>query len=653
MYVHPYTGHYLQSRRLRVNRRGSALYGGIALAIVACLLVSAYCALVWLSDTQNPARESEKEEMTLTVNTPEPYTINTVGNADMSVAALSETLGIGLFYNSTAGELQAVTVEISGNINLNAVGAATVDTNAKNTSFAIAKLSGTTAIAVYQDSVSGDILGRIITVSGSTISNVGASNSLDTDGGIIGGTGSIAVAGLGAGAAITAYRDENDSNKAKGRALDISGDTITPGTELPIINNAVFNVSLVTVKDSSSQAIFTCLDNGTTPANRPSAHVLTKSGSTLSAGSQALLEATATPSGRVGIASMSGSVAVATYENNGGTLQGQVLDISGTSISTNSSSEIDSATILTNVMAGRIGANTAIAVYRDGSNDTYAVEVLVSGSSVSGDTAVLVSTTAGQQSDAITTVSPYTLVMYEDEMVIVTSSNAQPDVTDNGTYVLSIALDNEETGNTGYVTLWRDGTLYLQCWDVDSMTINDEISLGAATLTEVQNKSRIAYPFAGSSSYVWVFGNMDTPAYLTGTVWAMESNSCGASGSWSRVPGLSSWAGADVLDSLFVSPDISGLGDRIFTGIRRRSANAPELWRGVNQLAFISAIPFPTGTGVEHRGMHISRQSEISVGSASLGTGTSRILSALDPYNAWNDITNNYPSGTVEVLRYF
>lgn len=655
---------YVQARGLRVNRRRRpALYGGTTLAYITHLLVFAYCLVVWLPGCQTYSGITPKEKaMTLTLNTPENYTANTVGTSDMAVGYLSETALVGLYYDTTLGSLRAVVFTVSGQTTISAGTPASI-AGAKNTSFAIAGLSATKAIAVYQDSVSGDIIGRILTISGSSISNVGATNILDTDGGVSGGSGSIAVAGLGAGAAITAYRDENDSNKGKGRALDISGDTITPGSETTIINNAVFNVSLVTIKDSSSQAIFTCLDNGTTPANRPSAHVLTKSGSTLSAGSQALLEATATPTGHVGIASMSASVAVATYENNGGTVQGQVLGISGTSITTNTSAEIDSTAINANVMAGRIGANTAIGVYRNTSNQTYALEVLVSGTSVSGGTPLLVSATVGEQSDAYTTASPYTLVMYGDDAVIVTSSEAEPDVSDSGIYAIGAALDNETDGSIIWVTVWKDdGNMYAQQWDADALTVNFEIPLGAATLAQVQERSTVAYPYLGNTNDVWIFGRMSNPAYLTsGTVWIIRSSTGGASGTWSVAPSgpyAGGFEDADVLDSLHVTPDLSGLGDRFFSGVRRRGGNAPEFWRGLNGMTFVSAIPLPTGTGVNWRGMHVNRQYEVSLGSNMLGTGSSRVLSAASPWTSWRDITGMagptpFPSGTVGVLRYF
>jgi hypothetical protein len=195
--------------------------------------------------------------------------------------------------------------------------------------------------------------------------------------------------------------------------------------------------------------------------------------------------------------------------------------------------------------------------------------------------------------------------------------------------------------------------MYLQRWDLPTLTNEFEISLGAATLAQVQTRSRVAYPFAGSDQTMWVFGNMLEPAFLTGTVHLMETTGAGASGTWANASvSLGSWASDDVLDSLFVSTDLDGLGSRNFIAIRRQAGAAPELWKGLGGLSFISTIPLPTGSSVEYRGMHVGRNTEISVGSATLGTGSSRIFSAISPYTTWTDKTFDFPSGTVEVLRY-
>ena len=247
----------------------------------------------------------------------------------------------------------------------------------------------------------------------------------------------------------------------------------------------------------------------------------------------------------------------------------------------------------------------------------------------------------------------FTGELYADQFLVDDDSATSLCISGSvGNYIIGTAIDNETDGNTAWLTLWRDNMMYLQRWDLPTLTKEHEISLGAATLAEVQAKSRIAYPFAGSDQEMWVFGNMVDPAFLTGTVHLAETSGGGASGTWAINPDLSSWGGTDVLDSLFVSTDQDGLGTRLFAAVRRQSGVTPELWQGINALNFISTIPFPTGTGVEYRGMHVGRNQAISVGTDTLGTGSSRILSAISPYTSWSDVTFDYPSGTVQVLRY-
>lgn len=237
---------------------------------------------------------------------------------------------------------------------------------------------------------------------------------------------------------------------------------------------------------------------------------------------------------------------------------------------------------------------------------------------------------------------------YIDEILVTNNLPA----TDVGSYIIGTAIDNEATGNIAWVTVWRDDIMYLQRWDLPTLTKELEISLGAATLAQVKARSQVAYPFAGSDTTMWVFGNMASPAFVTGTVHLIGTTGGGTSGTWANSTSLTSWANTDVLDSLHVTPDLDGGGSRIFTAIRRQSGVAPSLWRGTNGLSEISFLPLPTGSAVEYRGMHIGRNEEISVGTATLNSGAGRIFSAISPYTSWTDKTFDYPSGTVEVLRY-
>ncbi len=230
---------------------------------------------------------------------------------------------------------------------------------------------------------------------------------------------------------------------------------------------------------------------------------------------------------------------------------------------------------------------------------------------------------------------------------------------ESGTYIIGQAIDTEEDGETLYATIWRNSTLYLQRWSVSgSPTKLAEVSLGAATFSEVSTKTTIAWPYAGSDSDVWVFGRMSSPVGApTAGVRHILSSTVGGTGTWSDVAGITgSWGINDVMDSLHVTPPVNDAGLREFAAVRRRSTSPPELWIGNNALALSAVIAFPSGTGTEYKGMHKSGAGgEISVGSAAGGTGSAdnRIFSTVPPYTTTRDISFDYPSGTVEVLRYF
>ena len=229
----------------------------------------------------------------------------------------------------------------------------------------------------------------------------------------------------------------------------------------------------------------------------------------------------------------------------------------------------------------------------------------------------------------------------------------------SGGYVIGQAIDQEQDGRTLYATIWRNNTLYLQRWSVSGSPFKlAEVSLGAATFSEVSTKTTIAWPYAGSDSDVWVFGRMSSPVGApTSGVRHILSSTVGGTGTWSDVAGITgTWAINDVMDSLHITPPVNDAGLREFAAVRRRSISPPELWTGNNALALSAVIPFPSGTGAEYKGMHKSGAGgEISVGSAAGGiaAAANRIFSTVPPYTATRDISFDYPSGTVEVLRYF
>jgi hypothetical protein len=80
------------------------------------------------------------------------------------------------------------------------------------------------------------------------------------------------------------------------------------------------------------------------------------------------------------------------------------------------------------------------------------------------------------------------------------------------------------------VTVWEDGNLILRRWTLDPNIIPaDEYSMGAATMTQLEARERVAYPLrvidSGSGGFpFYVHGRMIDPANLTGTYQAVRAD---------------------------------------------------------------------------------------------------------------------------------
>jgi len=308
-----------------------------------------------------------------------------------------------------------------------------------------------------------------------------------------------------------------------------------------------------------------------------------------------------------------------------------------------------------------LSANLALTLWTDGIGTPVGVvsEMDITGATLTVDETDDAELAKAPGSQIVKVGDNRVLVLYNDVDAVIATTDEITVVGSTGTYAIGLALDREsnqdDRARVAYVTIHRGANLYLQRYSITGsadMSLMGEVSLGAATLEAVQNGTTIAWPFAGSDTDVWVFGRMNNPAGApTAGVRHILASSVGGTGSWADVPGVTgSWADDDVMASLYVTPDDTS---RVYTAVRRRFGNAPELWRGVESLNLASVIPFPTGTATEYKGMHRSPGGEVSVGNAQIGEGSNRIVSSQSPHSTWRDITYDYGSGTVEVLRYF
>jgi hypothetical protein len=465
-------------------------------------------------------------------------------------------------------------------------------------------ISSTTALYTYGNG--SDILARVLTIDGSDNVTEGSPVTMATSTGA--GISVYDSALFTTSKGVVVFQDDASANfYLMGQLVSISGTTLTlDGSKQTLYNtNQGWNSSCAAAELSSTEIV--TAHNVTTGGGFPeklACHVISLSGSTLSAGA--------------------------------------TLDIAGADfIEPFRTTFTNSATIL--LSGGSAATNRVTQLTKSGTTLNHTASDFVD---ITVNTRIVFDSIHKIADDFALCCT----LGSKDGTVI--GSDSAP-ASDTGTYVIGTAIDNETAGTTAWLTAWRDGTLYLQRWGLPGLSKDLEISLGAATLAQVQAKTKIAYPYAGSDQTMWVFGNMDSPAFVTGTVHLVETTGAGASGTWTISPDLSSWASTDVLDSLIVTPDLDGIGTREFIAVRRRTGTAPELWQGLNALSLKSTIPLPTGTGVEYRGMHMGRNQSIALGTDTLGTGSSRILSSITPYTGtWTDITYDYPSGTVQVLRY-
>ncbi len=102
--------------------------------------------------------------------------------------------------------------------------------------------------------------------------------------------------------------------------------------------------------------------------------------------------------------------------------------------------------------------------------------------------------------------------------------------SDTQTKILGMAEDGED-GSILWVTCWRDDVLYLEKYDTSDMSRSDQISLGAATLAEVNANTYTARVAAvpGDKDSVFVYGRMVDPAGLSGTYHVIRSANGGSS----------------------------------------------------------------------------------------------------------------------------
>ncbi len=202
---------------------------------------------------------------------------------------------------------------------------------------------------------------------------------------------------------------------------------------------------------------------------------------------------------------------------------------------------------------------------------------------------------------------------------------------------------DSESGGTLYLTAWKStDVLVLQIWDIATMKMTSETSLGACTIGELNAGTYVAYPYTPTftANRVYAFGRMTAPAGLAGVQHLIQSTD-GGSAFTSAESGL----GTSVLTNFRAEGEADGA--RTFYGIVSASAAAPQFYRGAETLASISTLSdLPNGlVNIDAFAIRIPPEG----GVATIGVGSNAaqaimVLQSEDDGATWADITLNLPT---------
>ncbi len=232
----------------------------------------------------------------------------------------------------------------------------------------VTTLSSTQALVCYRDDInSGFGTACVLDISGSTITPetpvVFESAS----------TSEISATTLSSNQALVCYRDTGNSSYGTACVLDISGSTITPATPVVFESASSTYVSVTTL--SSTQALVCYTDGGN--SNRGTACVLDISGSTITPATPVVFESASTT--YISVTTLPSNQALVCYTDGGNSSYGTacILDISGSTITTNVPVVFESAST-TYISVTTLPSNQALVCYQDVGNSNYGTSTFLS-----------------------------------------------------------------------------------------------------------------------------------------------------------------------------------------------------------------------------------------------------------------------------------
>ena len=382
---------------------------------------------LYLTDDYGSTWSNTQIELPIGVNTAVDF--DTTANKKNNIHVISMGDGTNqafiIWNTDNEKELYGTVIDISG-ITLTAGTSKLIDTQSNagadgpDKGFEVARITDTTLVAAYSDFDDHSVFSLVLTIT------AGPTFTLGTDLEIEGTfeSRSVTVDTLSATKAIYAWVSVGESNIIKGVVCTITGTALSAGATKTIDAGSNDSTQVVALSGTQAMLLYTDISN----SNRPTARILDVSGTTITVGTDVVCDtdaatletATNEVRGRKRLIKISSTRAVAIWVDNGDKkIKGCILDVSGSTITPRTSVDLTSATnSLDRSPSLAFKSSTELLLaYDDSSTNGRVVPLTISDNTLSADTGddtVFNSSTPNWESIAMITSSNF-LLAWNDE----------------------------------------------------------------------------------------------------------------------------------------------------------------------------------------------------------------------------------------------
>jgi len=373
---------------------------------------------------------------------------NTSGHT--GVAMLSATKAIVVYEDTgNSGYGTACVLDISGSTITS--GTEVVFNGALTESYlSITPLSSTKAIAVYRDG-NNSHYGKacVLTASGSTIT-AGTQKSFNNA-----STGFTTAARLTDTKAIVVYQDNGNSNYGTSCILDVSGSTITSGTELIFNNGTTVETTVAMLTSTKAIVVYRDISN----SSYGTSCILDVSGSTITSGTEVVFNSASTLEG-MAVSMLTSTKAIAAYKDTNSYGTSCILDVSGSTITAGTEVVFNSAQSEWISLAG-LTSTKAIVAYRDYGNSHYGnyCSLDVSGSTITAGTELTYNSALANENSVARLTDTKAIVTYKNwgnsnygTANVINVEYLQSTLT--ATNLIGIASEATSSGDTAKINTW-------------------------------------------------------------------------------------------------------------------------------------------------------------------------------------------------------